>query len=713
MSSESAAGAGSPGGGTNRGREASSAELLAVVEDALQQLQAMPLSAAESDEALLRSVERLVRCERMAAAERLRRLGAIDERQAHRTEGTSSAARWLAERVAITRSEAQKQLRTASRLEHLPGVAASFANGEVSEDHVHYAARTYDEMAQRVARGEDELELFGSGGTSDEPSGGQPAAGDGDRSTGGNGSSTPEDGDQKDGDDGRAGGEDGDASADAGSGEAGSRDAGSGETGSGGDSAPATPDTDPNHDGAPGPGGTGPDGGDRSGNGDAGSGTDGSGGSRDGQDADSGSRDADDRARDGLPDHVARRLDAQRRLGEALDRHAQRAAEGTDRAAFRRALDDWRREHDPEFLARKERRAFARRRFWIANEQDEDGLVAFGGKAEPHGLAYLRAAIDALSRPGQTAGGIEDGGEAPASPGSTDTGNASSGTGATAGNGTTSEPGATGSEDTTGTDGATERTRNGGRRDRASRQQRQYDALVTLARLALQADEPPRQTQASAHVLLVTNPEALHGHADAEPSWLDGVGAVSSETARLICCDARFSAVTERNGEVLDAGRSRRDPSQRQVDAVVARDRACVGCGTRVALCQVHHAQWWRRDQGRTDVDNLCLLCWECHWHVHHHGWTVARKPDGRFVVHRPFRSRPADPTADSDAGSGTARRRPSHTPTDYTTVPPAPESRQPSDHSQPSNGYGRRHRTIPREPSEAWDLAVGRSPPT
>ena len=89
----------------------------------------------------------------------------------------------------------------------------------------------------------------------------------------------------------------------------------------------------------------------------------------------------------------------------------------------------------------------------------------------------------------------------------------------------------------------------------------------------------------------------------------------------MVCCDAEVTEVTmTRNHEVLDAGRTRRQPTRRQRIAVIARDKACIGCGAPVSRSQIHHVEWWIRDLGPTDEDNLCLTCWTCHFNIHHHG---------------------------------------------------------------------------------------------
>ncbi|MGZ4126080.1 MAG: HNH endonuclease signature motif containing protein [Actinomycetota bacterium] len=58
------------------------------------------------------------------------------------------------------------------------------------------------------------------------------------------------------------------------------------------------------------------------------------------------------------------------------------------------------------------------------------------------------------------------------------------------------------------------------------------------------------------------------------------------------------------------------------------------GCGTR-AFTHAHHIVWWERG-GRTDLDNLVLLCSFHHRLVHEYGWTLARQRDGTVEWFRP-----------------------------------------------------------------------------
>jgi hypothetical protein len=66
------------------------------------------------------------------------------------------------------------------------------------------------------------------------------------------------------------------------------------------------------------------------------------------------------------------------------------------------------------------------------------------------------------------------------------------------------------------------------------------------------------------------------------------------------------------------------------------RDLECrfPGCGAR-RFTQAHHIVWWERG-GRTDPDNLLLVCTFHHRLVHEYGWVVRRDPDGTVTWFHP-----------------------------------------------------------------------------
>lgn len=103
-----------------------------------------------------------------------------------------------------------------------------------------------------------------------------------------------------------------------------------------------------------------------------------------------------------------------------------------------------------------------------------------------------------------------------------------------------------------------------------------------------------------------------------------------------LACQARIlPAIFNTRGQPLWVGLGRRLATPAQRMALIARDRVCVGCGADAAWCQAHHVVPWAAD-GRTDIDNLVLLCSKCHHRVHDEDWEIQQSPRGEFVLQPP-----------------------------------------------------------------------------
>ena len=96
-------------------------------------------------------------------------------------------------------------------------------------------------------------------------------------------------------------------------------------------------------------------------------------------------------------------------------------------------------------------------------------------------------------------------------------------------------------------------------------------------------------------------------------------GKLSRNTIERISCDCKISRVImDGPGCVLDVGRTTRNVSNAQWNALVARDRHCQGvnCERGPGFCEAHHVWHWEHG-GPTNLDNLKLLCWYCHRKQH------------------------------------------------------------------------------------------------
>jgi hypothetical protein len=105
---------------------------------------------------------------------------------------------------------------------------------------------------------------------------------------------------------------------------------------------------------------------------------------------------------------------------------------------------------------------------------------------------------------------------------------------------------------------------------------------------------------------------------------------IHPQTARRLVCTARVQRVFEDEaGQPLGVERMTREPSAWMMRQLRYRDYECTfpGCGAR-RFTQAHHIVW-RKHGGRTDLDNLVLVCLFHHKLVHEHEWTVKRDADG------------------------------------------------------------------------------------
>lgn len=175
-------------------------------------------------------------------------------------------------------------------------------------------------------------------------------------------------------------------------------------------------------------------------------------------------------------------------------------------------------------------------------------------------------------------------------------------------------------------------------------------ALVAMALIVLEGVEAP---------VLSPGAEVVYLHqsdpGSAEPPQTDGAPArpggsaeppacttrvmggpaLPREDAGLVACTGHARDVVTRGGAVLSFGRRRRLASPAQVRALLLRDGGSCqapGCG-RTRFLHAHHVRYWSHG-GRTDLDNLLLLCSACHALVHHGRLVVRARGGQRFSFH-------------------------------------------------------------------------------
>jgi hypothetical protein len=196
--------------------------------------------------------------------------------------------------------------------------------------------------------------------------------------------------------------------------------------------------------------------------------------------------------------------------------------------------------------------------------------------------------------------------------------------------------------------------------DERSPAQRRHDALASICRLALRAGELPRTGGTPATVLITLTADQFR----------TGSGLVGTSTGQqLPVADALRLAdqaelamlFTDAVGRPLALHRSRRLASPSQTLALIGRDKGCTfpGCTMPPEWTEKHHIRPWK-DGGRTDIDNLCLICDYHHDHHLQQGWTITmrngrsyyRPPKWKDPEQRPVRNHHFQPSEPPDLPS-------------------------------------------------------------
>ena len=168
-----------------------------------------------------------------------------------------------------------------------------------------------------------------------------------------------------------------------------------------------------------------------------------------------------------------------------------------------------------------------------------------------------------------------------------------------------------------------------GEEDHAYADARRADALVALSSAKISEDADPDRATVVVHARVGSSSsedaELLHRGIDIE----DGP-VIHPETAKRLMCSGRIQTLLEDEaGDVLRVGRLSREPSHWMLRQLKHRDRECQypRCGSGRFL-HAHHIVWVEHG-GKTELENLVLLCSFHHKLVHEHGWRLTRRADG------------------------------------------------------------------------------------
>jgi hypothetical protein len=162
-----------------------------------------------------------------------------------------------------------------------------------------------------------------------------------------------------------------------------------------------------------------------------------------------------------------------------------------------------------------------------------------------------------------------------------------------------------------------------GDRDERTAGQRMHDAFRSVLKIALRSAELPRTAGVPATVLITMTAEQFETRTGLAATSFGQ--KMSVDQALRIADQASIAwVVHDSKGGVLNYGTTQRCATEKQTLALIARDEGCAfpGCTDPPEWTEKHHVVPWSSG-GRTDLDNLCLLCDFHHDRIDSHGWRV------------------------------------------------------------------------------------------
>ncbi len=161
------------------------------------------------------------------------------------------------------------------------------------------------------------------------------------------------------------------------------------------------------------------------------------------------------------------------------------------------------------------------------------------------------------------------------------------------------------------------------------------DALVEAAHHLLDGGAGAQPGRQRPQLQITTTLETLLGQCGAPAADLEFSLPISAKAVERIACDCNVTRILlGSDSMVIDVGRSKRVISPAQNRALRARDKVCrwPGCDRPASWTVGHHLIHWVRG-GRTDLENLVLLCHRHHWLVHEGGWQLVKSADGPLLT--------------------------------------------------------------------------------
>ena len=173
---------------------------------------------------------------------------------------------------------------------------------------------------------------------------------------------------------------------------------------------------------------------------------------------------------------------------------------------------------------------------------------------------------------------------------------------------------------------------------RRTRDQRNFDAGHKLLTGEKVQSSSSKKTRRRAVIFVTATVDQLTGKDGSPITTVDGKPLPQSFVDELAGDAAFIGQVFSVDGELLWQGRQVRLATPAQINGLISRDGGCVECGAHYSTCVAHHvlpSEAPRR--GPTNINNLVLLCTDCHVRLHQ-----AKRTMFYDIATRTWKTRPA-----------------------------------------------------------------------
>ncbi len=180
-----------------------------------------------------------------------------------------------------------------------------------------------------------------------------------------------------------------------------------------------------------------------------------------------------------------------------------------------------------------------------------------------------------------------------------------------------------------------------------SRRQRTFDAAhASLARPTASAGNADITTVSPVQASSGSSSGSVQGHIHMwvqlddflagvnTAEFADGRTVPESVLARYACNGTIAATVFDADGEVIHHGREHRYATPAQIRGLIARDRGCVRCRADISECEAHHLIPWNAPrEGETNIEDMALVCTDCHHFIHDTNQTLFRNANGGWEL--------------------------------------------------------------------------------